>query len=48
MVDYSFEPDASFGFMYTSGIDKTHPSNVEFICLNVHKDDIMDVASLFK
>ena len=45
---YSFEPGEDVGFVYTTGIKDTHPSKVEFITLNVSKDDLtMVVSSLF-
>ena len=44
---YSIEPDEDVGFIYTKGIKDTHPSKVEFITLNVSKDDLTMVGSLF-
>ena len=39
-------PDEDVGFMYTVGITNTHPSKVELITLDVHRDDVQHVGSL--
>ena len=43
-INTIFDPDEDVGFMYSKNIAKVHPLKLEFISLNVHRNDIRDIG----